>query len=109
MIKCRTALPLIQNGKKTMSFSNCLLQKRWSVAATSIDFDNAELEAAKPFQDLPSMLCLPFVGTAWVHLPVIGNIFFTQRNINKRRIFLHVKPYFLRLICVIENDYECRV
>lgn len=55
--------------------ANCLLSKRWTATA-SLEFDAKELASAKPFEDIPSMLSLPKVGTMWVYLPIIGNVKF---------------------------------
>lgn len=36
-------------------------------------FDDVALTNAKPFEQIPSLPMVPFLGTAWVYLPIIGN------------------------------------
>lgn len=58
-------------GTKTKSLTYCLISKRWTTT-TAVEFDDIELASAKPFEELPSLMSLPILGTTWVFLPLIG-------------------------------------
>ncbi|GFQ86911.1 probable cytochrome P450 301a1, mitochondrial [Trichonephila clavata] len=47
-------------------------------------------ESAKPFKDIPSPISLPFIGTAWQMMPIIGRYSIERQNEanrEKRKIF----------------------
>lgn len=45
-------------------------------ASKEVYFDEATLAAAKPFEDIPHFTILPFIGTAWLYLPIVGKLNF---------------------------------
>lgn len=47
---------------------------RWTMVAAvdSKPDDSTELANAKSFEEMPSLLMLPWIGTVWMYFPIIG-------------------------------------
>lgn len=60
------------------SIQNIFYKKsiRWNSSVPAMEIDaHVDWTAAKPFSEMPSLTMLPFVGTAWHHIPIIGLVF----------------------------------
>ncbi|GFQ64655.1 probable cytochrome P450 301a1, mitochondrial [Trichonephila clavata] len=70
-------------------------------------------ESAKPFKDIPSVTSLPFIGTAWQTMPIIGRYSIERQheaNREKRKIFGNIIREKLgpidAVICFTAEDLE---
>ena len=62
-------------SRKTPDLKHFFFQNVRCVTAVSSakeTFDDEALANAKPFEKIPSMPILPFVGTGWIYLPIVG-------------------------------------
>lgn len=78
-----------RGSRKLQVLKPHLLQNRCVTAAASSKemLDDSALANAKPFEEIPSMTIVPFIGTGWAFLPIIGNhlpfLFYRKYSKNK--------------------------
>ncbi len=70
---------------KAVSFQRCFsteagLKEKTSSSNVSPEED-PEWKTAKPLEEMPGYRNLPILGTAWVILPIVGNIFIIKKII----------------------------
>ncbi|KFM82863.1 putative cytochrome P450 12a4, mitochondrial, partial [Stegodyphus mimosarum] len=63
---------LLKNWHPNVFQKNCSIRVASTITASARIGKDSHWEAAKPFEEIPHLTMLPFIGTAWAFLPIIG-------------------------------------
>ncbi|KFM68725.1 putative cytochrome P450 49a1, partial [Stegodyphus mimosarum] len=111
---------------------NCLLPKplsavRWMATITTgvNQYDDPQLAAAKPFEEIPCIPSLPIIGSAWIYMPLIGRYKLSrqhQADLHKHAVYGDIVrekigsfnvvhtfiPEVMEIFCKHEGQYPSR-
>lgn len=75
MFRHHVVTQTFRGSRKLSVLKHYFLQNRCAtaIASNKETYDDSALANAKPFEKIPSMPMVPFIGTGWLFLPIVGN------------------------------------
>ncbi|XP_054706878.1 probable cytochrome P450 49a1 [Uloborus diversus] len=71
-MKQQIAKSLFQRGLNFSNFATQLVRNSATATVNASSYYDAELAAAKPFEEMPKLPMVPILGSSWTYMPIIG-------------------------------------